>query len=118
MKPSLPASELRDAMKSLRKFFNRAVLFSVVTNLLVLAPTLYMLEVYGRVVTSRNTETLLMLTVLVVGVYIVMEFVDWVRSQLLHAAASRLDRELGDRVFNATFEARAAQSASWYHAAQ
>jgi len=106
MKPSLPVSELRDAMKSLRQFFNRAVLFSVVTNLLVLAPTLYMLEVYGRVVNSRSTETLLMLTVLVVGIYMVMEFVDWVRSQLLHAAASRLDLNLGDRIFNATFEAR------------
>ena len=42
-------------------------MFSVFTNLLALAPTLYMLEVYGRVVNSRNTETLLMLTVLVVG---------------------------------------------------
>ena len=106
MKPSPPASELRDAMTSLRQFFLRAILFSVFTNLLVLAPTLYMLEVYGRVVNSRNIDTLLMLTVLVIGFYVVMEFLDWVRGQVMHAAGLRLDRSLGERVFNVTVEAR------------
>ena len=104
--PSPPASELRDALASLRQFFKRAALFSIVTNLLALAPSLYMLEVYSRVVYSGSTQTLLMLTALVVGLYAVMEFVDWVRGQLMHAAGTRLDRELGDRVFNAAFEAR------------
>ena len=106
MKPSLPGSELRDAMKSLRQFFVRAVVFSVFTNLLVLAPTLYMLEVYGRVVNSRSVDTLLMLTVLVIGAYVVMELLDWVRGEVMHAAGLRLDRRLGERVFNATVEAR------------
>jgi len=106
MKPSLPVTELREALMSLRQFFKRALMFSLFTNALALAPTLYMLEVYGRVVNSRNTETLLMLTVLVIGAYVAMEFVDWVRSQLLQAASARLDRKLGDRVFNAAFEAR------------
>ena len=106
MKPSSPGSELRTALSTLRQFFNRAVMFSVFVNVLVLAPTLYMLQVYGRVVNSRSTETLLMLTVLVIGIYMVMEFVDWVRNKLVHAAGLRLDRQLGDRIFNATFEAR------------
>jgi ATP-binding cassette subfamily C exporter for protease/lipase len=106
MKPSLPVSELREALMSLRRFFKLSLLFSLFTNLLALAPTLYMLEVYGRVVNSRNTETLLMLTVLVIGAYLVMEFVDWVRNEMLHAAGVRLDRNLGARVFNAAFEAR------------
>ena len=106
MKPSSPGSELRTALSTLRQFFNRAVMFSVFVNVLVLAPTLYMLQVYGRVVNSRSTETLLMLTVLIVGIYMVMEFIDWVRNKLVHAAGLRLDRQLGDRIFNATFEAR------------
>ncbi len=106
MKLPLPASELNDAMKSLRQFIGRAVLFSVFTNLLVLAPTLYMLEVYGRVVNSRNADTLLMLTILVIALFVLMEFLDWVRGYLLHAASVRLDRQLGERVFNATVEAR------------
>ena len=106
MKPSSPGSELRTALSTLRQFFNRAVMFSVFVNVLVLAPTLYMLQVYGRVVNSRSTETLLMLTVLIIGIYMVMEFIDWVRNKLVHAAGLRLDRQLGDRIFNATFEAR------------
>lgn len=106
MKPSQPISELHDALESLRTFFIRALQFSVITNLLALAPTLYMLEVYGRVVYSRSTRTLLMLTVLVVGAFALMEFLDWVRREVMKAAGARLDRELGERVFNAAFEAR------------
>jgi len=106
MMPPVPVSELRDAITSLRQFFVRAAYFSVLTNLLVLAPTLYMLEVYGRVVNSRNADTLLMLTILVIGAYVLMEFLDWVRGSVMHAAGVRLDRKLADRVFNATVEAR------------
>lgn len=106
MSPSTPYNELREALSSQREYFKRAVAFSVFINLLALAPTFYMLQVYGRVVNSRSTETLLMLTLLVVGLYVVMEFVDWVRQKLLYAAGLRLDRKLGDRVFNAAFEAR------------
>jgi ATP-binding cassette subfamily C exporter for protease/lipase len=106
VKPSNEQTELRAALTSLRQFFKRSLLFSVIVSLLTLVPTLYMLEVYGRVVNSRNEETLLMLTVLVVALYAVMEIADWVRHQVMQAAATRLDRRLGDRVFNAAFEAR------------
>ena len=106
MPPPNPVGELRAALTSLRQFFKHAVLFSVCINLLALAPTIYMFQVYGRVVNSRSHETLLMLTLLVVGIYLLMEFVDWVRQRLLYAAGLRLDQELGDRVFNAAFEAR------------
>lgn len=99
-------SELRLALRSIRDLFKRAILFSTLLNLLALAPSLYMLEVYGRVVNSRNTTTLLMLTLLVIGAYALMETIDWVRGRLLNAAAEKLDRKLGDRVFNATFDAR------------
>ncbi len=104
--PTPAGDELRNAVTALRQFLRRAVLFSVVTNVLALASAFYMLEVYRRVVYSRSGETLLMLTVLVVAIYAVMEFIDWVRNQMMHAASLRLDRNLGTRVFNATFEAR------------
>ena len=50
---------------------------TIVINLLSLAPTLYMLEVYDRVVNSRNHTTLAMLTVLVVGLYAIMQVLEW-----------------------------------------
>ena len=106
MKPAArPASELRDALLQLRPQFVRATWFSIVIGLLILAPTGYMLEVYDRVVNSRSHETLQMLTVLVIGAFIVMEVLDWARGELLREAGTRFDRQLSPRVFEAIFQA-------------
>lgn len=67
MKLQKTPSELRDAVVSLRPYFVRATWFSVCSGLLILAPSGYMLEVYDRVVNSRNYLTLTMLTLLVLG---------------------------------------------------
>jgi len=98
-------SELKEALLALRPYFKRAFWFSIIASLLVLAPTGYMLEVYDRVVNSRSLITLAMLTVVVIGAYIVMEVLEWSRAQILHAAGLELDRRLGDRIFNAIFAA-------------
>jgi len=71
----------------------------------VLAPTGYMLEVYDRVVNSRSHMTLAMLTLLVLGAYMLMELLEWVRTAILHEAGIALDRKMSARVFNALFEA-------------
>jgi len=105
MKSADKRSELRAALLSLKPFFRQAIFFSVFINLLVLAPSAYMLEVYGRVVNSRNGTTLAMLTLLVLGVYAVLEVCEWVRKEILHHGALNFDALIGERVFNAIFEA-------------
>jgi ATP-binding cassette subfamily C exporter for protease/lipase len=105
MKPAENRSELRDALLALKPFARRALFFSFFTNLLILAPTLYMLEVYDRVVNSRSMMTLVMLTLLVVGMYVLMEVLEWVRGQIMHQASLRFDAASGERVFNSVFEA-------------
>ena len=105
MIPNKPASELRQALGELKPYFRRAAWLSAIASLLVLAPSGYMLEVYDRVVNSRSHMTLAMLTLLVVGIFIVMEVLDWARSQLMHEASIELDHRLSARVFNAIFEA-------------
>ena len=57
--------ELRRALGELKPWFNKVAWFSVLSSLLVLAPSWYMLEVYDRVVNSRSHMTLAMLTILV-----------------------------------------------------
>jgi len=99
-------NEIREALAGLQGLFRQVMGYSVVVNLLTLAPTFYMLEAYGRVVYSRNANTLLMLTLLVLLAYAVMEGADWVRGKLLHRAGEALDRQLGERVFDATFAAQ------------
>jgi ATP-binding cassette, subfamily C, bacterial exporter for protease/lipase len=98
-------SELAEALFALRPYFVRAFWFSLVASLLVLAPTGYMLEVYDRVVNSRSYSTLAMLTLGVMGAFVVMELLEWSRGQILHAAGLQLERALGERIFTAMFAA-------------
>ena len=98
-------SELHEALLELMPYFKRAALFSLVASLLVLAPSFYMLEVYDRVVNSRNHLTLVMLTIAVLGAYAIMEVLEWARSEILHEAGLAFDRKLGARVFDAIFAA-------------
>lgn len=105
MSTNKPASELRQAINSLQPFFKQAAWFSVFSSLLVLAPSAYMLEVYDRVVNSRNHMTLAMLTLLVLAAYALMEVLEWVRSDVLHEASLAFDRRLSGRVFTAIFNA-------------
>jgi ATP-binding cassette subfamily C exporter for protease/lipase len=109
MKKNRPPSELRLAMNDLKPYFVRSGIFSIFSSLLVLMPTWYMLEVYDRVVNSRSYMTLAMLTVLVMGAYMVMEALEWARSEILHEAGVALDKKLQKRVFSAIFEARLRQ---------
>jgi ATP-binding cassette subfamily C exporter for protease/lipase len=101
------------ALLDLSPYFKRAAVFSMIGGLLMLSPTFYMQEVYDRVVNSRSTETLLMLTLLVLFAILVMEGVEWVRSEILHAAGEALDHKLKDRVFDAMFRANLRTPGVW-----
>jgi ABC-type multidrug transport system fused ATPase/permease subunit len=76
-----------------------------VASLMVLAPSIYMLEVYDRVVQSRNHWTLLMLTLAVVLAYAVMELLEYLRSEILREAGHAMDEKLNPRLFALMFEA-------------
>ena len=82
----------------------RAAGFSMVISLLALLPTVYMLEVYDRVVNARSGMTLAMLTVVVVLCYAVMEILEKVRGAMMRAAGVQLDDKLSERVYNAMFQ--------------
>jgi ATP-binding cassette subfamily C exporter for protease/lipase len=105
MNPNKPPSELRKALAELEPYFKKAALFSLFASLLVLAPSGYMLEVYERVVNSRSHMTLVMLTILVLFAYVVMEVLEWARSEVMHDAGMALDKRMSGRVFSAIFEA-------------
>lgn len=98
-------SELTRTLGLFRKEFAIVGLFSAVTNLLMLAPTLYMLQVYDRVLLSRSEMTLLAVSLFTLLLYVVMAFSEWSRSRLLVRIGVRLDTLLSTRVFNANFEA-------------
>ena len=104
MKPQTPPSELSLTLDTIRPAIVRAALFSLIISFMALAPTVYMLEVYDRVVNSRSGMTLAMLTLMIVGAYAVMEILEKVRGALLRAAGVALDEKLSKRVYDAMFQ--------------
>lgn len=98
-------AEVAQALARQTPAFRRAFAFSVLAGLLVLTPTLYMFEVYGRVVDSRNPMTLAMLTLMALVALAVMEVLEWARAETLREAGSAFDAQLAPRVFEATHTA-------------
>ena len=109
--PSATArGELGQTLAGFRREFIVVGVFSMVANLLMLNPTLYMLQVYDRVLISQSELTLVMLSLITLFFFLVMAFSEWSRSRILVRAGVRLDRQLSSRVFDASFEANLSQS--------
>ncbi|MCL2161948.1 MAG: type I secretion system permease/ATPase [Betaproteobacteria bacterium] len=105
MNPEASVSEVQTALSGQKPAFVRAALFSAVIGVLMLSPSLYMFQVYDRVVNSRSMMTLGMLTLLLVLVYIVLEVLQWARQGVLRQAAEGFDLTLGKRIYDAVFRA-------------
>lgn len=103
-------SELTATLWAFRREFLVVGIFSMVANVLMLAPTIYMLQVFDRVLISRSELTLLVVSLITLFLFVVMAFAEWSRSRLLVRAGVRLDEVLSTRVFNAAFEANLSQS--------
>ncbi len=99
-------SELTATLWSFRREFLVVGVFSLVVNLLMLTPTLYMLQVYDRVLVSQSELTLLAVSLITLFLFGVMAFAEWARSRLLVRAGVRLDENVNTRVFGASFEAQ------------
>ena len=106
MKPDFfDRSALARQLWLFRKEFIWVGIFSLIANVLMLTPTIYMLQVYGRVMKSGSELTLLMVTFFLVFFFIIMAFAEWLRSRLLVRVGVRLDEGLNSLVFKASFEA-------------
>ena len=96
--------ELRKAIFNAKTAFIMTGFFSMFINILMLVPTLYMLQLYGRVVTSRSEETLIMLTGIVVVLFITLGLLQIVRSRVLIRISNKMDKQLNKRVFDSLFK--------------
>ena len=79
-------------------------LFSTVINLLMLAPAIYMLQVYDRVLPSGNTMTLAMLTLIVAFLFLFMALFEWIRSVVVTRLSAQIDMLLNQHLFSAVFD--------------
>lgn len=97
-------SELKKSLLSAKKSFIMVGLFSMFINILMLVPPLYMLQLYDRVLGSRSQDTLIMLTLIVVVLFITMGLLEVVRSRVLVIVGNKLDSMLSQRIFDSLFE--------------
>lgn len=98
-------SALTEVLWSFRREFLTVGLFSAVSNVLMLVPTIYMLQVYDHVLVSGSELSLAAVSLICLFLFGVMAVSDWTRSRILVHAGVRLDEALGTRVFNSSFEA-------------
>src|SRR2546430_12640569 len=94
-----PKSELREALGSCLSAFIGIGAFSGL-NLLYLTGSLFMLEVYDRVLPSRSVPTLVGLIVLAGGLYVAQGVLDLIRGRILGRVGTSLDEALNKRVFD------------------
>lgn len=90
--PVSPA--LKEAVRACRTHFALAAVFSALVNILYLAPTIYMMQVYDRVVPTGGVLTLFWITVIVAIAIACLSALDMVRNRLMLRASLRLNRQL------------------------
>lgn len=103
--PLQPArGEIAAALLAFKGVFRSVGVFSAVLNLLMLVPSIYMLQVYDRVLASRNETTLLMLTFVTLALFALLALLEYVRSQVIIRVGGQLDMQMNTRVYTAAFE--------------
>jgi ATP-binding cassette subfamily C exporter for protease/lipase len=86
-----------------RRTFYFAFFITFVADLLSIAPMLYMMNVFDRVITSRSGITLISLTLLILALYVFWSAIEWIRSRLLVRLSLRIDWDLSADIFDASF---------------
>lgn len=84
-----------------KKIFGYAMLFSMFINILQLTFSIYMLQVYDRVLTSCNVSTLVVITLAAVVALATLAVLEWIRSRLLIRAGVEFERILSFPVLDA-----------------
>jgi PrtD family type I secretion system ABC transporter len=93
-------SELGEALRSCRNAFIGVGIMSCMINILYLTGSIFMLEVYDRVIPSRSVPTLVGLVILCGGLYVAQGILDMLRSRILSRIGTSLDEALSGRVFD------------------
>ncbi|OTA19775.1 ABC transporter ATP-binding protein [Xenorhabdus beddingii] len=104
MKLGFPKDEITEVIRARSKVFWTIGLFTAFINLLMLVPSVYMLQVYDRVLPSSNEMTLLMLTLFTLGMFAIMGGLEYIRSQVVIRIGSQFDMCLNQRVYTASYE--------------
>lgn len=100
----LQRNEIADVIRTRSKIFWTVGIFTAFINILMLVPSIYMLQVYDRVLPSGNEITLLMLTLIMLGMFGMMALLEYARSMVVIRIGAQLDMRLNSRIYTAAYE--------------
>ena len=93
-----PRSLLAQVLHQFRSAFIGVGLFSALINLLMLSGSMFMLQVYDRVLPSKSVPTLIGLSLIVLGLYAFQAILDLIRARVLVRIGSAFDESIAERV--------------------
>jgi PrtD family type I secretion system ABC transporter len=100
-------SPLRKALQECKTAFSLMAGITFITNILGIVPTLYMMNMYDRVLSSKSGVTMVSLLVLVMGVYLFWSALEWIRNRIMIRISLRIDWDLAAKAFDASFRRNA-----------
>lgn len=98
------ASPIFAALTPFKKVFYGVAAFTATMNILMLVPSFYMLEVYDRVLTSRNEFTLLMLSLMMLLLFLIYSYLEGIRGFATIKLGEAIDAAMNERIYTAAFE--------------
>ncbi len=91
---------MADFLALCKRYFGYALVFSLFINILQLTFSIYMLQVYDRVLTSFNDSTLYVITFAAVVALMTLAVLEWIRSRLLIRTGVEFERRLSASILN------------------
>ncbi len=98
-------ASLKAGLRAVKKNLLIVMLFTVACNILVLAIPIYLFQISDRVLTSRSADTLIMLTVVIVGAVVLQAMFDALRRFILMRTAVEVAAQLGAPILSAAARA-------------
>jgi ATP-binding cassette, subfamily C, bacterial len=99
------SDNLKTALRAVRHNMSAVMVFTFASNVLVLAIPIYLFQISDRVLTSRSTDTLVMLTVVIVGAVLLQAAFDAIRRFILMRTAVDVAAQLGGPILSAAARA-------------
>lgn len=93
---------LKQTLEKCSRVFVVIAFFGLAINLLMLTSPMFMMQVFDRVITSRNTDTLMMLLLIAGIAYLTMATLEGVRTFILVRMSSWLDDQIGAEALNSS----------------
>jgi len=101
---------IQEIISSYKKAFISLWIFSFVMNLLMLAPSFYMLQVYDRVFMSKNVMTLFMLSLILIFLFFIFSCLDYIRNLIAIRLGNQLELKVNEKIYTASFKANLNQA--------